>query len=128
MQSLLFSHKKKLRKKCVNLDIKTLGQKCINYYKSPKYVAEKVSLKPRTCSLDIYGISSQHFDTSLKLLLFVTKFKRAKLTVFAFSDYNFGKIQIICGVRTSRTPAFRTYDHTSIIYPEEDTIFSIWPW
>ena len=31
----------------------------------------------------------QYFDTSLKLLLFVTKFNRAKLVVFAFSDYNF---------------------------------------
>ena len=45
-------------------------------------------IQPRTCSSDIYGISSQHFDTSLKLLLFVTKFNRAKLIVFALSDYN----------------------------------------
>ena len=30
----------------------------------------------------------QHFDTSLQLLLPVTKFNRAKLAVFAFSDYN----------------------------------------
>ena len=30
----------------------------------------------------------QHFDTSLKLLFSVTKFNRAKLVVFAFSDYN----------------------------------------
>ena len=49
------------------------------------------SLKPRTCSLDIYGVSSQHVDTSLKLLLFPTKFNRANLVVFAFSDYNFAK-------------------------------------
>ena len=28
----------------------------------------------------------QHFDTSLQLLLPVTKFNRAKLVVFAFSD------------------------------------------
>ena len=48
-----------------------------------------VSLKPKKCSLDMYGISSQHFDTSLKLLLFVTKFNRAKLVIFTFSDYNF---------------------------------------
>ena len=86
-----FQSQKKLRKKRVNLDIKTLGQKCINYYKSPKYVAEKVSLKPRTCSLDIYGISLQDFDTYLKLLLCVTKFHRANLLVFAFSDYNFAE-------------------------------------
>ena len=49
------------------------------------------SLKPRTCSLDIYGISSQQFDTSLKLLLFLTKFDRANLAVCAFSDYNFAE-------------------------------------
>ena len=56
-----------------------------------KNVAEEVSLKPRTCSLDIYGISLQHFDTYLKLLLFVTKFHRAKVIVFAFSEYNFAE-------------------------------------
>ena len=56
---------------------------------SSKIVAEIVSHKLRTCSLDIYGISSQHFDLSLKLMLFETKFNRAKLIVFAFSDYNF---------------------------------------
>ena len=56
--------------------------------KSPNNVAEKVSLKP---TLDTYGISSQHFDTSLKLLLFVTKFNRAKLIVSAFLDYNFAE-------------------------------------
>ena len=56
--------------------------------KSPNNVAEKVSLKP---TLDIYGISSRHFDTSFKFLLFVTKFNRAKLIVFAFSDYNFAE-------------------------------------
>ena len=33
----------------------------------------------------------QHFDTSLQLLLPVTKFNRAKLVVFAFSDYNFAE-------------------------------------
>ena len=54
---------------------------------------ETVSLKPRTCSLEIYGISSQNFDTYLKLLLFVTKFQRARLIVFAFSDYNFADFQ-----------------------------------
>ena len=51
------------------------------------------SLKPRTCLLDIYGISSQYFDTSLKLLLFLTKFNRAELVAFAFSDYNFAENQ-----------------------------------
>ena len=44
------------------------------------------TLKPRSYSLKIYGIFSQHFDTSLQLLLPVTKFNRAKLVVFAFSD------------------------------------------
>ena len=42
-----------------------------------------------TAFADIYGIFSRHFDTSLKLFLFLTKFNRAKLIVFAFSDYNF---------------------------------------
>ena len=46
-----------------------------------------------TCSLDIYGVSSQHFDTSLKLLLFLTKLNRADLVVFAFSDYKFEENQ-----------------------------------
>ena len=46
-----------------------------------------------TCSLDIYGVSSQHFDTSLKLLLFLTKLNRADLVVFAFSDYKFAENQ-----------------------------------
>ena len=31
----------------------------------------------------------QQFDTFLQLLLPVTKFNRAKLVVFAFSEYNF---------------------------------------
>ena len=57
---------------------------CCNHQKSTQNVAEKMFVKPRTCS-------SQRFDISLKLLLFVTKFYRAKLTVFAFSDYNFAK-------------------------------------
>ena len=86
---------------------------------SPKYFAEKVRkyqwqnfatkvrkswneakiyknvglLTTRTCSLDIYGVSSQHFDTSLKLLLFLTKLNRADLVVFAFSDYKFAENQ-----------------------------------
>ena len=47
----------------------------------------------RTCSLDIYGVSSQHFDTSLKLLLFLTKLNRAELVVFLFSDYIFAENQ-----------------------------------
>ena len=51
------------------------------------------SLKPRTCFLDIYGISSQYSDTSLKLLLFLTKFNRVDLVAFAFSDYNFAENQ-----------------------------------
>ena len=42
------------------------------------------SLKPRTRSLDIYGISSQHFDTSLKLLL-LTKFNRANLVILTIT-------------------------------------------
>ena len=33
---------------------------------------------------DIYDISSQYFDTSWKLLVFLTKFNRANLVVFAF--------------------------------------------
>ena len=82
--------------------------------KSPKKVAEKV--KTKNMFNRFYVIFSQHFDTSLKVLLFVTKFDRAKLIVFAFSDYNFGKIQIICGVRTSRTSTFRMYGN---MYSEE---------
>ena len=46
-----------------------------------------------TCSLDIYGVSSQQFDTSLKPLLFLTKFNRTNLVVFAFSTYNFAETQ-----------------------------------
>ena len=41
--------------------------------------------------IDIYGISSQHFDTYLKPLLFLTKLNRANLVVFAFSDYYFAE-------------------------------------
>ena len=33
----------------------------------------------------------QPFDTSLQLLLPVTKFNREKLAVFAFSDFNFAE-------------------------------------
>ena len=51
------------------------------------------SLKPRTCLLDIYSVSSQYFDTSLKLLLFLTKFNRTNLVVFTFSDFNFAENQ-----------------------------------
>ena len=38
-----------------------------------------------------YGTSSQHFDASLKVLLVVTKFNRAKLVVIAIADYNFAE-------------------------------------
>ena len=62
------------------------------------------SLKPRTCLLDIYGISSQYFDTSLKLLLFLTKFNRADLVAFAFSDYNFAENQ-----NNLRSPDFQDF-------------------
>ena len=62
------------------------------------------SLKPRTCLLDIYGISSQYFDTSLKLLLFLTKFNRAELVAFAFSDYNFAENQ-----NNLRSPDFQDF-------------------
>ena len=61
-------------------------------------------LTTRTCSLDIYGVSSQHFDTSLKLLLFLTKFNRANLVVFAFSNYNFAENQ-----NNLRSPDFQDF-------------------
>ena len=54
--------------------------------------------------LDIYGVSSQHFDTSLKLLLLLTKFNRENLVVFAFSDYNFAGNQ-----NNLRSPDFQDF-------------------
>ena len=62
------------------------------------------TLKPRTCSLDIYGIYSQHFDTSLKLLLLLTKFNRENLVVFAFSDNKFAENQ-----NNLRSPDFQDF-------------------
>ena len=67
------------------------------------------SLKPRTCLLDIYGISSQYFDTSLKLLLFLTKFNRENLVVFAFSDYNFAEIR-----NNLRSPDFQDFSFLNV--------------
>ena len=72
-----FSVTKKLWKKYVHLDI-ILRQRCVIHLKSPKNFAEKVSLKQRKCSLDIYGIYSQNFVMSLRLLFFKTKCNRSK--------------------------------------------------
>ena len=81
-----------LRKKYVNFKeiFSTKVRKSWNEAKMYKNVG---LLTTRTCSLDIYGVSSQHFDTSLKLLLFLTKLNRADLVVFAFSDYKFAENQ-----------------------------------
>ena len=54
--------------------------------------------------IDIYGISSQHFDTYLKPLLFLTKLNRADLVVFAFSDYKFAENQ-----NDLRSPDFQDF-------------------
>ena len=54
--------------------------------------------------IDIYGISSQHFDTYLKPLLFLTKLNRANLVVFAFSDYYFAENQ-----NNLRSPDFQDF-------------------
>ena len=61
-------------------------------------------LTTRTCSLDTYCVSSQQFDTSLKLLLFLTKFNTANLVVCAFSDYNFAETQ-----NDLRSPDFQDF-------------------
>ena len=37
----------------------------------------------------VHANSSQNFDTSLKCLIFVTKFNKANLVVFGISDYYF---------------------------------------
>ena len=84
-----FSVTKNLRKKVRKSRHQNLATKVRKSLKNPKNVKKKkVSLKPRTWLSDIYGI---FHNTLTQLLLPVTKFNRAKMVVFAFSDCNFAE-------------------------------------
>ena len=59
----------------------------------------------------------QHFDTYFQLLFPVTKFNRAKLVVFAFSDYNFAE-----NSNDLRSPDFQDF-HFQDVWPPPFCLF-----